>query len=271
MMLDMWAREPPNTQDHDVFDAALCRAVAALGLAVDQGQRARMYAHFRRVIEANRVFNLTRITAPADAAVQHYADSLSLLAAPWIDAGGPLTVLDVGTGAGFPAIPLAIVCCHWDITAIDGTGKKARFVAETAAALKLTNVRAGHARAADLACGWAGQPPGATNIAPKRRAGEKACHTNKKRHLCCPERFDLVVLRAVTQLAPGLKAVHRLVQPAGVVVFYKTVGIRQEELTAGRKAGRSLGLQELEPFPVNLQGGGRAIRRQLICYRRSAY
>ena len=197
-----------------------------------------MYAHLQRVARTNRQFNLTRITAPADAAVKHYADSLTLLAAPWIDADRPLTVLDVGTGAGFPAVPLALMCEHWEITAIDGTARKARFVADTARALGLDNVRARHARAADLARGQ-------------------------------PGTFDLVVLRAVSKIAAGLKEVHPLIGPGGAVVFYKTGHVDEEELTAGSNVARSLGMQRIEPFHVSLPSPDGPIERQLIRYERS--
>jgi len=237
MMLDMSTCQPPAPQDHEAFDAALYRACAAIGLEVNRPQRERMYAHFLRVVRTNRQFNLTRITAPADAAVKHYADSLTLLAVPWIDAGRPLAVLDVGTGAGFPAVPLAIMCEHWDITAIDGTGRKARFVGDTATVLGLANVHARHARAADLA---------------RENAGT----------------FDLVVLRAVAKIAAGLKEVYPLIRPGGAVVFYKTAHIDEEELIAGSHVARSLGMQRVEPFRATLPFAEGPIQRRLIPYQR---
>ncbi len=236
-MLGMSAGEPIRERDSDAFDATLQSACASIGLEVEPSRRARMYEHFRRVVEANRRFNLTRVTLPADAALKHYADSLTLLAAPWIDAGRPLALLDVGTGAGFPAVPLAIMCRHWQITAIDGTGKKARFVGDSAAALSLQNIHARHARATDLA----------------RE---------------CPGTFDLVTLRAVGKIAAGLKEVHRLVRPGGAVVFYKAALIEGEELIRGRRFARSVGLAEAEPFRVTLPSLEGPVERQLIRYQR---
>jgi len=231
--------EPPNCCDRDLFDKALDKAAEGMGLGVNRAQRAMMWAHFQYVLEANRQFNLTRITAPADAAVKHYADSVSLLCVPDIHSGGPLTVLDVGTGAGFPAVPLAIMCREWRIVAIDGTGKKVRFVAETVAALGLANVEARQVRAADLGRQMA-------------------------------ERFDLVVLRAVSKLAAGLDEVHRVVRPGGEVILYKTVGIARDELAQGNRTARKLGLQPLDPVDVSVPSPEGPILRRFIRYRRPA-
>jgi len=223
--------------DRQVFDAALREACGALGVEAVPEDRARMYAHFREMVKANEQFNLTRITAPAEAAVKHYADSLALLAAPWLDVNRPLNVLDVGTGAGFPGIPLAIARPHWRITAIDGTGKKARFAAEVAATLKLDNVEVLHCRAADLV---------------RSRAGT----------------FDLVLLRAVGKIGPGLRETHRLARPGGAVVFYKTAGIKAGEISEGRGTAERLGLQEMNPFRISLPTPEGPLCRQLIGYRR---
>jgi len=210
-----------------------------MGLRVDRAQRIIMWAHFQYVLEANRQFNLTRITTPVDAAVKHYADSLSLLCVPGIHAAGPLAVLDVGTGAGFPAVPLAILCREWQIIAIDGTAKKVRFVAETVAALGLANVEARQVRAADL-----GRQVGGT--------------------------FDLVVLRAVAKLAAGLDEVHGVVRPGGEVILYKTAGIARDELAQGDRTARNLGLQPLDPVDVSVPSPEGAILRRFIRYGRPA-
>lgn len=219
--------------DRAQFDEALTAALAAIGVAVDAPRRERMWHHFERVVEANRQFNLTRITSPADAAVKHYADSLALLAAPWAP-DLAFDVLDVGTGAGFPAVPLAVAQEAWQVVAIDGTGKKARFVAETAATLGLANLEARHARAADLA---------RQRVAP----------------------FDLVLLRAVTQLAPGLEEVRDLVRPGGAVVFYKSGSVTTEEQQAGDAAARRWGFAG-DVFRLQLPAPEGPIERQLIRY-----
>ncbi len=227
----------PSANDRTQFAAALAAATAPLALQPDEAQESLLWAHFERMCEANRRFNLTRITTPADAAVKHYADSLSLFAVPGIDRGRPLAVLDVGTGAGFPAVPLAIVCPAWRITAIDGTAKKVRFVAECAEALGLGNLVTRHARAADLIA-------------------------------TMPARFDLVLLRAVSKINPGLVEVQPLVRPAGRIVFYKTVAMEAGELTAGRNQAAFLRLKMLEPFDLDIPTPeGPLHRRFIVCER----
>jgi len=229
--------EQTGCDDRDTFDRALDQAAEGLGLRVEPFRRTLMWAHFQCMLEANRQFNLTRITAPADAAVKHYADAISLLCIPGIEAAGLLAVLDVGTGAGFPAVPLAIMCPAWRITAIDGTAKKVRFVAQTLTALGLTNVEVIHARAADYA---------------RTRA----------------QPFDLVLMRAVAKLAPALEEVHRLIAPGGQVVFYKTASLADSERSAGDRAARRRGLQPLEPVDVTLSSVQGPILRRFIRYRR---
>lgn len=224
--------------DRDAFETALKRATGAINLVLDEKQLTCMWQHFTLMVEANRRFNLTRITDPAEAAVKHYADSLSLLATPWANPADPLAVLDVGTGAGFPAIPLAAVCENWSMTAIDSTGKKARFVSDAGAVLGLPNLNVRHVRAADLARHW-------------------------------ELRFDLVLMRAVAQIARGIEEVHSLVNPTGAIVFYKSAEIRKEELAAGAAEARRRGLAAVTIHALQLPISGATLERRLIRYARS--
>ena len=222
-----------GADERRAFADALAAACSAIGLSPTQRQRELMLAHFERVVEANRHFNLTRITSPADAAVKHYADSLTLLAAPWIEAGQSLKVIDVGTGAGFPAVPLAIMCPQWRILAIDGTGKKARFVAETAEQMGLTNLEALHSRAADLSC-----------------EGGRL--------------YDLILVRAVGRIAGVLRDVRHLGGPGSRIVFYKTNKIEAAEMKDGTREAKRLKLSPGEPFDVELASPDGPLRRRLI-------
>jgi len=217
------------------FDVALRDATAAIGLHIGEPQRLLMWSHFGRVVEASRRFNLTRITDPVDAAVKHYTDSLALLACPGYDADRPMTVLDVGTGAGYPAVPLAIVCESWRVTAIDGTGKKARFVSQAAAALGLDHLTARQVRAGDLI----------------RQS---------------TTRFDLILLRAVGRIDAGLRQVYQLVEPGGSIVFYKTPGMDGEELKQGFEFARSVGLVQKPHFDLMLTLQDETIPRRLVRY-----
>ena len=92
--------------------------------------------HLELVVEANKVMNLTRIVDPHEAAVKHVLDSVT----PWRRLAGAKTVLDAGTGAGFPGIPLAIVLPHIHFVLSESVQKKARFVSSVVETLGLDNV-----------------------------------------------------------------------------------------------------------------------------------
>ena len=102
--------------------------------------------HLELIVEANRAFNLTRITGPRDAAVKHVLDSIW----PWRLFGGERRVLDAGTGAGFPGIPLALLLPDTQFTLAESVGKKARFVEAAVADLGLVNVQVAAQRAEDV-------------------------------------------------------------------------------------------------------------------------
>lgn len=91
----------------------------------------------RRLLEENAKYNLTAIREPEKIALLHYADCVSM--APYLPKNA--RVIDVGCGAGFPSLPLAIVRPDVEILAVDSTEKRVRYVAETAALLGLTNVQ----------------------------------------------------------------------------------------------------------------------------------
>lgn len=101
--------------------------------------------HLELIEEANRKFNLTRITSPREAAIKHVLDSVL----PWARFRGARRVLDAGTGAGFPGLPLAMVLPQVTFTLAESTGKKARFVESAVADLGLSNVIVVNARAED--------------------------------------------------------------------------------------------------------------------------
>jgi 16S rRNA (guanine527-N7)-methyltransferase len=93
--------------------------------------------HLAMVLEANRTMNLTRITAPREAAAKHVFDSL----APWQALVRFRSLLDLGSGAGYPGIPLALVFPDREFVLAESVGKKARFLESVVAELQLANVR----------------------------------------------------------------------------------------------------------------------------------
>ena len=110
-------------------------------LPLDLPHRARLIEkavqHLSMIESANEYMNLTRITNPQEAAIKHVYDSV----APWRHFQNAKRVLDAGTGAGFPGVPLAIVLPEVRFTLVDSVGKKARFVDCVADALDLKNVQ----------------------------------------------------------------------------------------------------------------------------------
>jgi 16S rRNA (guanine527-N7)-methyltransferase len=126
----------------EIFQEALRRGLDASGIALPAGARALLERYADRLLAWNRKVNLTAITAPAEVAEKHLVDSLLLL--PAIARAG--TLLDVGSGAGLPGVPLACVRPDLAVTCCDSVAKKVAFVKAVAAELGV-DVRAVAVRA----------------------------------------------------------------------------------------------------------------------------
>ena len=188
------------------FDAA----AAELHVAFEPGEREQLGRFLALLLEANQRFNLTGITDPEEAWTRHILDSLSLL--PIIASiGVPNRLADVGSGGGLPALPLAIVMPQTQFVLIESTGKKARFLEETAAALGLSNVQ--------VVC-------------------DRAETLGHDRHEF-RERFDMVTARAVGPLPVLLELTTPLLAPYACLLAIK--GERAaEEVAASVVALRAL-------------------------------
>ncbi|MFN3361989.1 MAG: 16S rRNA (guanine(527)-N(7))-methyltransferase RsmG [Pseudanabaenaceae cyanobacterium] len=140
------------------------------------------------VLVGNQVQNLTRITEPTDFWEKHIWDSLRGVKPFWHATN--LRVIDVGTGAGFPGLPIAIVFPSWHLTLLDGTLKKIRFVNAAIEKLGLANAIGVHGRAEEL---------------------------GKHYH----QQFDLVLIRAVGSIPACLKYGVPLTKRGGTVILYR--------------------------------------------------
>lgn len=182
----------------------LARGLPQLGVSPDIIPRLEEFS--RLLLEKNQVMNLTAITEPDQVATLHLLDSLSLL--PLADFAGK-TAVDVGTGAGFPGVPLAIAVPESRITLLDSLGKRVDFLRETADAMGLRRVRCVHARAEEFA----------------------------RKHR---EQFDIATSRAVAQLNVLCELTLPLVKVGGVFLAMKSVE-SDPELQEARSAIAQLG------------------------------
>jgi 16S rRNA (guanine527-N7)-methyltransferase len=156
------------------------------------------------LFEANEKFNLTAVKGRDEAWTRHILDSLTLL--PLLTSLEAATVADVGSGAGLPGIPLAISLPGVKFTLIEATGKKARFIEETASALGLTNVVVVNDRA------------------------EKLGHDFAHR-----ERYDVVIARALGKLSAMLEWTVPLAKVGGFVLAMKGAKAGEELLEAKKE------------------------------------
>ena len=190
--------------------ALLIERAAAMGLALG-GEAARRLSAYQALLEDwNTRVNLTG-NASFDALLDmHLMDSLTPLTVNGLLPDGA-AVIDVGSGAGLPGIPLAVLRPDLKITLLDSLGKRVKFLEAAIGALELKNVTAVHARAED------------------------AAHDARYR-----ERFDIALARAVAALPVLLELLLPFVRTGGKAVAYKGPSV-EDELTAGKRAAFLLG------------------------------
>lgn len=129
----------------------LLAGAKALGVDLDAGQVDQLLAYLGLLGKWNKVYNLTAVRQPREMLVQHLLDSLAAIPPLLRHTGGqPARVLDVGSGGGLPGVVLAICRPELRVDCVDTVGKKAAFIQQAAAQLKLANLRGLHARVETL-------------------------------------------------------------------------------------------------------------------------
>ncbi|MEI6428783.1 MAG: 16S rRNA (guanine(527)-N(7))-methyltransferase RsmG [Pseudanabaena sp. ELA607] len=174
------------------------------------------------VVAGNQKQNLTRITEPTDFWEKHLWDSLRALLPLWGQEAEPWQVLDIGTGAGFPGLPIAIVFPNWQVTLLDSRQKKIAFVNEAITALNLENAQGIAARAEDLRpMQWRI----ASNQSASQAIGKKTNFAKPKVERVIQEQatdqYDLITLRAVASVEQCLQYALPLLKPTGRVILYR--------------------------------------------------
>lgn len=127
--------------------ALLVQAAATLHIGLSETHIEKFVKYEALLQEWNRVMNLTAVTSEEEIVIKHFVDSFTVL--PYLRRFSCKTCIDIGTGAGFPGIPVKILCPELEIVLLDSLAKRVHFLNEVIAALQLQGIRAVHMRAED--------------------------------------------------------------------------------------------------------------------------
>ena len=194
--------------------------LTALGITLTEQQIQQFIQYYEMLVEWNQVMNLTAITEYDDVMKKHFVDSVSLIKA--YDVSKSASVIDVGTGAGFPGLALKIAYPNLKVTLLDSLNKRINFLNAVIEKLELTGVDTVHGRAEDFA------------------------KPDKLR-----EKFDLCVSRAVANLSTLSEYCLPFVKQGGLFISYKSEKI-SEEMAAAKNAIYLLGGKVVEQVEFTL-------------------
>lgn len=197
----------------------LVRTLESWNFTLSDKQINQLDLFYDLLIEKNKVMNLTAITDFDEVLVKHFVDSISICS---VLPSNIENICDLGTGAGFPGIPLAICYPNIEFLLIDSLNKRINFLEEVVDALGLANVKLIHGRAEE--------------------AGRNKLYR---------EKFDLVVSRAVANIATLSEYCLPLVKVGGYFISYKS-GSVEEEISSSGKAVAKLGGMLNKPIYFNL-------------------
>ena len=213
--------------EHSTFNEGLLEKASTMGVRFSVEQMDKFYKYMNLLIEWNEKINLTAIIEPNEIILKHFIDSITILK----DIKDGSIVVDVGTGARFPGIPLSIMNPTLKITLVDSLNKRLIFLQEVINELDLKNVELVHARAEEFG-------------------------RNKKYR----EKFDVATSRAVANLATLSEYLLPLVKINGKAISMKA-GNASQEIEDAKKAIKTLGgnINNIEEFKLPQSDIGRTI------------
>ena len=198
----------------------LNKKMEEIGIQLSDMQTEQFLTYYDMLIERNKVMNLTAITEYDDVVEKHFVDSVSLIKA--LDEEKVKNVIDIGTGAGFPGIPLKIVFPHLKVTLLDSLNKRIKFLNDVIGALELENIETIHGRAEDFG----------------KSEEYREC-------------FDIATARAVAGLPALMEFCVPFVKVGGYFVCLKGPNANLE-LEESKKAMEVLGLEYIEKIDIKL-------------------